>query len=54
MKDVIGKIFSLVKRYFNYISTPYPLREREPLTEEQIDELRKLLEDGFAEKVAKV
>ena len=53
MKKFILIIWSAIKRYFKEMGTPYELREREPLTEEQIEELRKLLEDGYAEKAAK-
>ena len=53
MKNLILMISSAIKRYFKEMGTPYELRECEPLIEEQIEELRKLLEDSFSEKAAK-
>mgnify|MGYP006873016230 CR=1 FL=1 len=50
MEKCFMMIWSAIKRYFKEIGTPYELREREPMTEEQINELRKLLENSFAEK----
>ena len=50
MEKCFMMIWSAIKRYFKEIGTPYELREREPMTEEQINELQKLLEDSFSEK----
>ena len=50
MEKCFMMIWSTIKRYYKEIGTPYELREREPMTEEQINELQKLLEDSFSEK----
>ena len=53
MKKYLLMIWSAIKQFYKEMGTPYEMREREPLTEEEIDELRKILERGLAEKATK-
>ena len=53
MKKYLLMLWAAIKRFYKEMGTPYELREREPLTEEEIDELRKILERGLGENAAK-
>ena len=53
MKKYLLMVWAAIKRFYKEMGTPYELREREPLTEEEIDEMRKILERGLGENAAK-
>ncbi len=46
MKKYKLMVWSAIKQFYKEMETPYELREREPLAEEEVDELRKKLERG--------